>query len=68
MTLSDRYKDLDHVPGHKEWILLKAVCEELDALKTEAEVLERITHRVMSVAHEKLNTPTYGPMLEEEEN
>lgn len=45
MSLLEKYKEMSHLLGHKEWILLEDVCKEID----------------------RLNQPTYGPMLEDDE-
>ena len=57
MTLSDKYKSLDYVTGHKEWIILNDVCKEVDDLK---EIVEMLTLHINK-------EPTYGPMLEDDE-
>ena len=67
MTLTKRYEDLEHVPGQREWILLKSVCAQVDAFKAEFEIMDRILHRVAEATYKNLNRPTYGPMLEEDD-
>ena len=67
MTLTEKYKDLDWVPGHKEWILLKDVCLEVDEIKKEIEIINRICKKVAKMCSDDLNKPTYGPMLEDKE-
>lgn len=68
MTLSDKYKSLDYVPGHKEWILLNDVCKEVDHLKelVESQALYiQILEKMLALHINK--EPTYGPMLEEDD-
>ena len=68
MTLSDKYKDLDFVPGQKEWILLKDVCKEVDRLKELVEsqgVCIKVLEKMLDLHINK--EPTYGPMLEDDE-
>ena len=67
MTLTKRYKKMNHLPGDKEWILLKEVCLEVDGIKKEIEIINRICKKVANMCSDNLNKPTYGPMLEDKE-
>ena len=66
MTLTKRYKKMNHLPGDKEWILLKHVCEETDSLKNEIDIINRIVKKVAKMCADNINKPTYGPMVEDE--
>ena len=47
MTLAEKHKEMDHLPGHKEWILLEDVCKEVDRLKETMKIVLNTTEKLV---------------------
>ena len=67
MTLSERYEKMNHLPGDKEWIIIKHICERVDK-HDEVMKLQGVSNQIISKMFELIRKePMYGPMLEDDE-
>ena len=67
MTLTEKHNQMDHLPGSKEWILLKDVCTKVDKIE-EAMKLQGVSNQIIAKMFELIRKePMYGPMLEDNE-
>ena len=59
-------KKMNHLPGDKEWIIIKHICERVDKIE-EVMKLQGVSNQIIEKMFELIiKEPTYGPMLEDE--